>query len=205
MHNGLTIQRLLRSIAKQPNANSSLDCRTGGDSLHLAIPVCINYLTKLGSAFGSTPFFCPNLFSFCSFFLAIYPGRVQSSDHIIYAGFRVVTIYYICRVQSGDHIILFVFRVVTRTKREQNKAEEQNVNELWRVEQNVNVQMSSKKYILRQYDAAFLCIFPRICKAYSLCIPCMAGFRSLHLNPSHYSATIVPQSATIPSRSYLRL
>ena len=132
MHNGLTIQRLLRSIAKQPDANYSLDCRTGGDSLHLAIPVRINYLTKSGSAFGSAPFFVLICSRFV-LFLAIYPGRVQSGDHIIYAGFRVVTILY----------ILFVFRVVTRTKREQNTAEEQNVN----------VQTSSKIFILRQYDA----------------------------------------------------
>jgi len=43
--------------------------------------------------------------------------------------------------------------VTKRTKREQNTAEEQNVNELWRVEQNVNIQKSSKIFILRQYVA----------------------------------------------------
>ena len=67
----------------RPNANNSLDCRTGGDSLHLAIPVCVNYLIKSGSAFGSAPFFCPNFVHVLFFFfLAIYPGRDQSGDHI---------------------------------------------------------------------------------------------------------------------------
>ena len=42
---------------------------------------------------------------------------------------------------------------MTRTKREQNTAEEQNVNELWRVEQNVNIQKSSTECMVRQYDA----------------------------------------------------
>jgi len=72
---------------------------------------------------------------------------------------------YIPTRQSSDQNYLyysFARAVTKRTKREQNTVEEQNVNELWRMEQNVNVQMSSKKYILRQYDAAFLCILSRM-------------------------------------------
>jgi len=43
--------------------------------------------------------------------------------------------------------------VTKRTKREQNTAKEQNVNKMWRVEQNVNIQMSSKKCMVRQHVA----------------------------------------------------
>ena len=163
MHNGLTIQRSPRSIAKQPSgcvvrtgnysrgchanrvATSSLIGENNGNSDPNSGPASSSVRIKLGAAFGLSLFFvliC-SCFVLFIFFQPVYIPPRQSSDqnYLYYSFARAVT---------------------KRTKREQNTAEEQNVNKTRQVEQNVNVQKSSKIFILRQYVAAFLCILSRM-------------------------------------------
>ena len=177
MHNGLTIQRSPRSIAKQPSgcvvrtnnysgnrhatrvAVPSLVGENNGNTKPHSGPAPRSVRIKLRGSLRVVPFFCSHLFSFCSFyfFFSLYisrPARAVTKTIIYYSFARAVTktiLYY-----------SFARAVTKRTKREQNTAEEQNVNKMRRVEQNVNVQKSSKIFILRQYDAAFLCILSRM-------------------------------------------
>jgi hypothetical protein len=58
----------------QPDANSSLDCRTGGDSLHLVIPVRSHILRNWGQPSG-----CPFFFVLiCSRFVLFF-GYISGS------------------------------------------------------------------------------------------------------------------------------
>ena len=176
MHNGLTIQRSPRSIAKQPSgcvvrtnnysgdrhatrvAVPSLVGENNGNTKPHSGPASRSVRIKSGAAFGLSLFFV----LICSRFVLF----IFFSPYISRPARAVTKTIYIIRIARAvtKTILYYSFaRAVTkRTKREQNTAEEQNVNKMRRVEQNVNVQKSSKIFILRQYDAAFLCILSRM-------------------------------------------